>query len=177
MTPPRKASAEARAIVYTDGASSGNPGPAGIGAHLRMGQIEVEVSHYIGECTNNVAEYEALIRGIEEAHLLGARQIEIYMDSELLVMQLKGRYKVRQPHLQPLYQKALALLKGFTSWSVQHVRRELNTIADKLSKDGVKGKNQRRIKGQEEVAAPEPAQKADFKDSVPTGGKQGDLFG
>lgn len=122
--------------LYIDGASRGNPGRAGIGVVLcdDTGEPVKEISESIGETTNNVAEYRALIRGLEEARALGADTVEVYTDSELLARQINGLYGVHSPHLQPLYRRARALLRLFQRASVQHVSRSQNQHADRLAK-------------------------------------------
>lgn len=125
--------------LYFDGASSGNPGPAGIGVVLYddAGNLVKEISEPIGVATNNVAEYKALIRGLEEARARGCEVIEAYSDSELLVRQLKGQYRVRNEHLQSLYRRAQALLDLFKAVQVQHIPRTRNQRADELAKAAV----------------------------------------
>ncbi|GIV15171.1 MAG: ribonuclease H [Armatimonadota bacterium] len=122
--------------LYIDGASRGNPGKAGIGVLLcnDTGEPLKEISESIGETTNNVAEYRALIRALEEARALGADTVEVYTDSELLARQINGLYGVHSPHLQPLFHRARALLRLFKSASVQHIPRSRNQIADRLAK-------------------------------------------
>lgn len=125
--------------LYFDGASSGNPGAAGIGVVLYddAGNLVEEISEPIGLATNNVAEYKALIRGLEEARARGCEVIEAYSDSELLVRQLKGQYRVHAQHLQPLYRRAQALLDLFKAAQVQHIPRTRNRRADELAKAAV----------------------------------------
>lgn len=120
--------------IYTDGGARGNPGPAGIGVVLidPKNKIVKEVSEYIGEATNNQAEYQALIRGLEEAKKLGAAEVSVIMDSELVIKQLKQEYKVRDKDLQPLFVKAWNLLHGFKKYSLRHVLRAKNKRADVL---------------------------------------------
>lgn len=122
-------------ILHTDGAARGNPGPAGIGIVIRAedGTTLAELGEYIGEATNNVAEYRALIRGLEEARRLGADSVEILADSELLVRQINGEYRVRHPNLVPLYAEVMEKLKGFSSFSIVHVPRKENARADALA--------------------------------------------
>ncbi|MGC8782779.1 MAG: ribonuclease HI family protein [Armatimonadota bacterium] len=122
--------------AYIDGASRGNPGKAGIGVVLcnDAGEPLKEISESIGETTNNVAEYRALIRALEEARALGADTIEVYTDSELLARQINGLYGVHSPHLQPLYHRARALLRLFKIARVQHISRLHNQRADRLAK-------------------------------------------
>jgi ribonuclease HI len=118
-----------------DGCSIGNPGDAGIGAVLSAptGDVLWELGDYIGTATNNVAEYRALLRGLEEALSLGITAISVFSDSELLVKQLGGEYRVKAPHLKPLYFEALKLLARFESRQVRHVPRERNKRADRLA--------------------------------------------
>lgn len=125
--------------LFTDGASRGNPGHAGAGAVLfneddrELGRL----SSYLGICTNNVAEYRALLAGLEEAQRCGCSRVALFLDSELVVRQLQGRYKVKHEQLQPLYQRACALLAGLAGWSVTHVPRADNAIADLLANEGI----------------------------------------
>ncbi len=130
-------------IVYTDGASRGNPGPAGIGIMLctRQGKILGEIAEYIGETTNNVAEYRAVIRGLEEALAYQAKRVVVATDSQLLVRQIQGLYKVKNAGLQPLFQQVVALRKEFDHSEFIHIPRERNIRADALSKVGSSGEN------------------------------------
>lgn len=125
-------------IIYTDGASRGNPGPAGIGVVIAdgAGNIIREVSDYIGETTNNVAEYRALLRGLAEARDLSARRLKVYTDSELMVRQMSGAYQVKSEGLKPYYDTARARSREFERFSLEHIPREMNKRADKLSKQG-----------------------------------------
>jgi ribonuclease HI len=122
--------------LYIDGASRGNPGEAGIGVVLcnDAGEPVKEISEAIGETTNNVAEYRALIRGLEEARALGVDTLEVYTDSELLARQMNGQYGVHSPHLQPFYHRARTLLRLFKNVSVQRLPRSQNQRADQLAK-------------------------------------------
>ena len=124
-----------KVILHTDGASRGNPGQAGLGVVIAAedGQVLTELSEYLGTVTNNSAEYQALIRGLEEAKNLGATEVEVFTDSELMTRQIGGQYKVKNAGLIPLYQKAKSLLNGFKVGQVNHVRREYNKAADKLA--------------------------------------------
>lgn len=124
-----------KVTLHTDGASRGNPGQAGLGVVIfaEDGQKILEVSEYLGSTTNNVAEYQALIRGLEEAKILGATVVEVFTDSELMARQINGQYKVKNAGLIPLYQKAKELLSRFQSTKVSHIRREFNKEADKLA--------------------------------------------
>ena len=131
--------APARPVVrmYADGGSRGNPGPAAIGAVVfdpttDPPTVLAEVSERIGSTTNNVAEYRALVAGLEAARKFNARRIEVRLDSELLVRQLEGRYRVKDAKLRPWFEQAKALLTGWPEVDVAHVRREQNTAADAL---------------------------------------------
>ena len=128
-----------KAVLHTDGGARGNPGPAGIGVVLRdpNGEVIGEIAEGIGEATNNVAEYSALIAGLEMALAKGVTEIEVYMDSELVISQLKGEWKIKNDRLRSLAVKARALLNRFEQKSLQHVRRELNSDADKLANQGM----------------------------------------
>jgi ribonuclease HI len=127
--------------IWSDGAARGNPGPAGAGALLEdaAGKTLAELSEYLGETTNNVAEYRALEIALREALRHGARQAEIFLDSELVVRQLQGLYRVRQPHLLPLFSSVQQLLKKFSGFSIQHVPREQNRRADQLANQAIDG--------------------------------------
>jgi ribonuclease HI len=127
-----------KAVIWTDGASSGNPGQAGIGGVVEYQGKTHEFSRSIGITTNNVAEYSALIEALKIAKKLGAREVEVRMDSELVVKQINGLYKVKHENMVPLFEKTMGLLKGFNKFSVAHVRREENKRADKLSKEAIK---------------------------------------
>ena len=121
--------------VRVDGASRGNPGPAGIGAVVEFedGTPSRELSAYIGETTNNVAEYRALLMALEEAGRHEAQSITVYSDSELLVRQLNGEYKVKAAHLRPLHLEVRQRLRAFPSARIMHVVREENRRADLLA--------------------------------------------
>ena len=124
--------------IYTDGAARGNPGPAGIGVVVKRGsQTMLEISDFIGKATNNVSEYLAFIRGLEEALVLGANKIECFADSELLVKQIKGEYKVKNEGLVPLYYHAKSLIKKFKTFNIEHTVREENKHADQLANQGI----------------------------------------
>jgi ribonuclease HI/probable phosphoglycerate mutase len=129
-------------IVYADGASRGNPGPAAIGASIRdeTGVELATVSERIGRATNNVAEYRAAIEGVRKAKVLRATNIELRMDSELVVRQLAGMYRVKHPALQPLYTTLMGELEA-VAWSVGHVPRAQNARADALANAALDGKN------------------------------------
>lgn len=120
--------------AYFDGASKGNPGPSGIGGVLFDGDhVIAEVKEYIGIATNNQAEYSALIAVLEEAKKLGAETLSIFADSELVVRQLTGEYRVKNPKLAPLFLKASQLRKSFLRVTFRHVPREKNKLADALA--------------------------------------------
>ena len=121
-------------VINTDGGARGNPGPAGIGLVIKDESGELVYSHgaYIGETTNNVAEYSALIKALEESVNLGGTSLRIQMDSELIVKQMQGVYKIKEPTLQELAAKVIALLKKFDHYTFVHVRREFNKEADAM---------------------------------------------
>ena len=123
-----------RLVVNVDGGARGNPGPAAIAAVISTPQGEVLEEHgeRIGEATNNVPEYRALLLGLERARSRGARRVELIGDSELVVRQVRGEYKVKDEALKGLYAKAVKALADFDSWSIRHVRRDDNAEADRL---------------------------------------------
>jgi len=123
-----------KVVVHVDGGARGNPGPAAIGVVVSSpgGEVLDEVSEPIGVATNNVAEYRALLRGLERAHALGAREVEIVNDSELVARQVSGAYKVKHPAMKPLHAEAMAALREFDSWRVRSVPRADNARADEL---------------------------------------------
>lgn len=124
----------ARFTVNVDGGARGNPGPAAIGVVLRDadGEIVEAVGETIGQATNNVAEYRALLRGIELAAAHGATHLELVGDSELVVRQVEGRYKVKNAGMRELHAQATAALAGLENWSIRHVKRAQNADADAL---------------------------------------------
>jgi len=130
-----------RVTVNVDGGARGNPGPAAIGVVLRNGDGNVleEVGETIGEATNNVAEYRALLRGIELAAGHGAEELELIGDSELVVRQVEGRYKVKNAGMKELHAEVRQALEGFDSWSIRHVRRAENADADRLVNEALDG--------------------------------------
>lgn len=123
-----------RVTLFADGGSRGNPGPAAYGAVLydEAGTIVGEVAEYIGVSTNNVAEWSGLIAGLAAAAALGARAVSVRLDSELVVRQLSGQYRVKDAKLIPLAAQARKLLRQFTETDIAHVRREQNKAADAL---------------------------------------------
>lgn len=129
-------------ILFVDGASLGNPGEGGCGIILKdgKGRLLYFGGEYLGRVTNNQAEYMALIRGLEEAHRRRCNAILVLTDSELLVRQINGEYKVRDQKLQVLYEKVKTLLRNFPQWEIKHVEREKNREADKLAKKAAQRK-------------------------------------
>ncbi len=123
-----------RLTVHVDGGARGNPGPAAIGVVVSDadGTVLDEVAERIGVATNNVAEYRALLRGLERAAALGAREVDLINDSELVAKQLTGAYKVKHPAMKPLYEQAMSALRGFDGWSIRSVPRAQNARADAL---------------------------------------------
>ena len=121
-------------VVNVDGGARGNPGPAAVAAVAAdsKGEVLAERSETIGEATNNVAEYRAMLLGIALAHELGASEVELIGDSELIVKQVRGEYKVKQDHLRPLHTKVRDELRDFDRWSVRNVPRAQNARADEL---------------------------------------------
>ncbi|MFH1192573.1 MAG: ribonuclease HI family protein [bacterium] len=120
--------------LYTDGGARGNPGPAGIGAVLKDGQDDIvaEISEYIGVATNNYAEYMALIKGLEKVKELGAEEVECFLDSELVVKQMRREYRVKDKNLAKLFTKVWNLSLWFKKITYKYIRREMNSEADKL---------------------------------------------
>jgi ribonuclease HI len=123
-----------RLLIHVDGGARGNPGPAAIGVVVSTPEGEVidEVAERIGVATNNVAEYRGLLRGLERAQALGAAEVEIINDSELVARQLTGAYKVKHAAMKPLHAEAMAALRGFDRWSIRSVPRAQNARADGL---------------------------------------------
>ncbi|ABR49133.1 ribonuclease H [Alkaliphilus metalliredigens QYMF] len=123
------------AIIYTDGGSRGNPGEAGIGITIQdqEGNEVRAISQYIGDQTNNVSEYKALSRALEIALDMGIKRVTCYLDSELVVKQVKGQYKVKNERMIPMYNMVMPLVKKFESFAIEHVRREQNKRADELA--------------------------------------------
>lgn len=125
--------------LYVDGAADLHTKTAGIGGvFYRNGDELFSFSEFIGSATNNEAEYGALIRGLEESFKLNISNIEIFADSELVVKQINGEYKVKNERMQKLHHKAMNLFDQFNSWSLTHILRDKNSAADKLSKDGMR---------------------------------------
>jgi ribonuclease HI len=140
-----KIDSNSRLTIYVDGASRGNPGPSGIGIVIedREGATKVKISGYIGRTTNNQAEYRALIVGLREAARLKAEHVDIMSDSELLVEQVCGRYKVRSAQLRNLFEEVKELLAGFRSSAISYIPREQNRVADALANQAFDGQLRR----------------------------------
>jgi ribonuclease HI len=123
-----------RLVVHVDGGSRGNPGPAAAAAVLSTldGEVVGEAMQTLGVATNNVAEYRGVILGLQRARELGATEVEVVNDSELVAKQINGAYKVKHAAMKPLHQEALAALRGFDAWSIRSVPRAQNAEADAL---------------------------------------------
>jgi probable phosphoglycerate mutase len=121
--------------AYCDGGSRGNPGPAGFGVHIEddAGKVLGELSGFLGKKTNNFAEYSALLAALRFAQEHGRRRLRVVADSELMVKQMKGQYRVNSPELRPLYEKAKSLIRELDRFEIQHVLREKNRNADRLA--------------------------------------------
>lgn len=121
-------------VLNVDGGARGNPGPAAIGVVVtdESGQVIEELAERVGVATNNVAEYRAVLRGLERARALGASEVELIGDSELVARQLGGLYKVKHPAMKELFAEALRALEGFERWSIRTVPRAQNAAADAL---------------------------------------------
>ena len=121
-------------VVHVDGGARGNPGPAAVAAVVTTpdGDLLSEEGSYIGEATNNVAEYQAVLLGLRLARDLGAREVDVVNDSELVARQINGVYKVKHAGLRPLFLETMKALRAFDRWSVRNVRRESNERADEL---------------------------------------------
>jgi ribonuclease HI len=125
--------------IYIDGASKGNPGPSGVGVIIcQDGQVIKNISNYIGNTTNNVAEYTALIYGLEESLVLNAQKIKINSDSQLLCRQINKVYKIKSPNILGLYNQVKRLMSAFKEVKVNHIPRTINRGADKLATQAVK---------------------------------------
>ena len=125
-----------RILIYTDGAARGNPGPAGLGAILRdakTGEVLAELARFLGIRTNNYAEWTAVEEAVRQALELGASQVDLRMDSELVARQITGRYRVKHADLKPIHARVMAMLGQLDGYTVGHVPRELNKDADRLS--------------------------------------------
>ena len=127
-------------VIFTDGASRGNPGPAAIGVAIKdeQGRLISTISQTIGRTTNNQAEYRAIITALERAISLGADQARLFSDSELVVKQINGKYRVKNASLQPLYREVKQLQSQFQSFTITHIPREKNEKADELADQALK---------------------------------------
>ena len=130
---------ESEWTLYADGASRGNPGEAGVGAVIAdsHGRTVKELKYFLGVASNNDAEYQAAILALEKAYELGAKRVALHLDSELVVRQLKGEYRVREPHLKDLHRKAMEALNRFSRYSILHISREENRRADQLANEAI----------------------------------------
>ena len=130
-----------KAVIFADGASRGNPGPAAIGVTIKdeRGRLITFISQRIGRATNNQAEYRAIIAALEEATKLGANQVEIHLDSELVVRQINGEYRVKKASLKPLYQQVKQLQCLLPDFTITHIPRHQNTEADRLANKALNG--------------------------------------
>ena len=145
--PPHPLSGETyilKVIAFIDGAARGNPGPAGYGVFMKTDRGEIiEICGYLGKATNNVAEYAGLIEALSVAAEEGAREVEIVSDSELLVKQMLGVYRVKHPNLVPMYEQAKAMVRKFARFSIRHTLRAGNKDADRLANRAVDAANGR----------------------------------
>ncbi len=170
---PKLAAAAHRANI--DGGSRGNPGPAAYGVVIRdgRGEIVAKLKKYIGRMTNNVAEYYGLIAAMDYAQSHGIRALRIESDSELLVKQMRGQYKVKSEDLRPLFERAQKMSKAFDSFRIEHVYREQNREADALANEALdetegKASGSAAKKTASATAEPEPARsKAEAASSKP----------
>ena len=128
-----------KVCLYVDGAARGNPGPAGIGVVIKDASNATikEFCKSIGETTNNIAEYNALIYGLQEVHMLGAKEIVLNMDSELVYHQLRGEYRVRNKAIKPFFEQAIHLINGFDKFDIRHIDRKENREADRLANKAI----------------------------------------
>ena len=131
-----------RLVVHVDGGARGNPGPAAIAAGVSNpeGEVVEEHAEAIGHATNNVAEYRALLLGIDRARALGARELDIVGDSELIARQVRGEYRVKDPALRELHARVAAALQGFDRWTIRNVPRAENARADGLVNEALDGR-------------------------------------
>jgi len=122
-------------VLFVDGGSRGNPGPAGIGVVIldENRKTVKEFKKFLGVTTNNIAEYNAVIYGLQEALMLKADEADLNVDSELVAEQLRGEYRVKNANIKPLFEQALHLISGFKKVNINHIKREENKHADKLA--------------------------------------------
>ena len=125
--------------MFIDGAARGNPGPSGVGVIIKDtgSKILKEFYKYLGVATNNIAEYNALVYGLQEAHMLGAQEVKLYLDSELVAQQLKGEFRVKDPKIKLLFDQAVHLVNGFSKFEIIQIPREKNKEADKLANKAI----------------------------------------
>ena len=128
-----------RLLIYIDGAARGNPGPAGLGVVIydENKTLIKEFHKSVGQATNNIAEYSALVYALQEVHMLGAKDVLIHMDSELVYKQLKGEFRVKDKKLKPLFDQAIHLINGLEKIELKHIDRSLNKEADKLANKAI----------------------------------------
>jgi ribonuclease HI len=138
-----------KVTLYVDGSCKGNPGEGGAGVVIKDEQERtiLHVKRYLGPVTNNIAEYRALITGLQEARRLGSQEVAIYLDSELVVNQVNGVYRVRDSTLKTLEEEVKRLLGYFTHWMVKHIPREVNREADRLAREAVRDKGDQVVAG------------------------------
>jgi ribonuclease HI len=136
---PVAESCHRRVVIHTDGACRGNPGISGAGVVVTAedGRVLSRIARFLGQMTNNMAEYTALLIGLKEAQRLGAEEVTVRSDSELLVRQLNGRYRVKSEGLRILFDSATDLLRSFKRWRAVHVPREQNQEADRLANEAI----------------------------------------
>jgi ribonuclease HI len=124
--------------IYADGAARGNPGPAGVGIVLKEGDKTIKTVHkYLGDMTNNIAEYSAVISGLQQASICGYKNVELYLDSELVIQQLRGNFRVKNRNIKPLFEKAIALISSFDNVKIIKIERRNNKEADKLANKAI----------------------------------------
>ena len=144
---PERVPTGRRFVIRTDGAARGNPGPASLGAVLidasrpdaldPAAAADASISEYLGATTNNVAEYTGVVRALDLACELGATEVDMLLDSMLIVEQLNGRWRVKDAKLRPLHDEAKRVLAGFERWTARHVRRAQNAAADALANEAI----------------------------------------
>jgi ribonuclease HI len=153
--------------IHTDGAARGNPGPAAFAYTIeRPGAPDIEVKGCLGETTNNIAEYTAVVRALEHARRLGALRVVLLSDSELMVNQMTGRYKVKNEGLRPLYEEGRALCADFGSVTFRHVRREENSRADRLCNEALDGDSRKASPTSPRAGSRSPKVSADRAETV-----------
>jgi probable phosphoglycerate mutase len=145
-------------VAYCDGGSRGNPGPAGFGVYIQdsKGSVLAELSQYLGKHTNNFAEYSALLAALEFAITKGHQSLRVVSDSELMVRQIKGQYRVNSPELRPLYEEARRRISRLDNFQIQHVLRDKNRHADRLANLAM-DRGMGRAPGPEPAPSPDPA--------------------